>query len=151
MQRAAVKQTERQKKKSGAKQHNSKIADKEKTPKKEKVYNSSDDESEENVEPKEKKSGDENATGYLVAPNSSLQVTGKLINTVVGPIHEWACIPDNLPAHPTMAFFGKRRTGKSTSITNIAFHCCRDIPFGLVMSDTAYAGKSRVIRDRFFD
>ena len=39
-----------------------------------------------------------------------------------------------------MAFFGKRRTGKSTTITNLAYHCCQDIPFGIVMSDTAYAG-----------
>jgi len=38
------------------------------------------------------------------------------------------------------AFFGKRRTGKSTTITNIAYHCFSDIPFGIVMSDTAYAG-----------
>jgi len=49
-----------------------------------------------------------------------------------------------------MAFFGKRRTGKSTTITNIAFHCCQEIPFGLVMSDTAYAGYwQNIIPSRF--
>jgi hypothetical protein len=73
--------------------------------------------------------------------NSSIQVGPTTIATVAGPINEWACIPENLPNHPTMAFFGKRRTGKSTTITNIAFHCCQNIPFGIVMSDTAYAGK----------
>lgn len=62
------------------------------------------------------------------------------IPTIVGPIAGWAPVDDNLPNHPTMAFFGKRRTGKSTTITNILFHCCLDIPFGIVMSDTAYAG-----------
>lgn len=62
------------------------------------------------------------------------------IESCVGPVHHWACIPENLPNHPTLAFFGKRRTGKSTTITNILFRCCRKIPFGIVMSDTAYAG-----------
>lgn len=73
--------------------------------------------------------------------NSSVEVGPKTIATVAGPINEWACKPENLPNHPTMAFFGKRRTGKSTTITNIAYHCCQNIPFGIVMSDTAYAGK----------
>lgn len=72
--------------------------------------------------------------------NSSIQIEGETVATVAGPIHGWKPCPENLPAHPTMAFFGKRRTGKSTSITNVAFHCCQDIPFGIVMSDTAYAG-----------
>jgi len=72
--------------------------------------------------------------------NSSIKAGSKVVNTVAGPIREWLPIPDNLPRHPTMAFFGKRRTGKSTSITNVAYHCCQNIPFGLVMSDTAYAG-----------
>jgi len=72
--------------------------------------------------------------------NSSIQTTGNTIDTICGPISEWACVPENLPHHPTLAFFGKRRTGKSTTITNILYHCCQDIPFGLVMSDTAYAG-----------
>lgn len=49
-----------------------------------------------------------------------------------------------------MAFFGKRRTGKSTTITNIAYHCFQNIPFGLVMSDTAYAGYwEQIIPKRF--
>jgi hypothetical protein len=72
--------------------------------------------------------------------NSSIQAGKTVINTVAGPIREWLPIPENLPKHPTMAYFGKRRTGKSTSITNVAYHCCQNIPFGIVMSDTAYAG-----------
>jgi len=68
-------------------------------------------------------------------------ITGPLtLKTALGDIHEWACVPENLPNHPSMAFFGKRRTGKSTTITNIAYHCCQHIPFGIVMSDTAYCG-----------
>lgn len=81
------------------------------------------------------------ATNAENVRNSSIITEGATINTVVGPIHGWKCVPENLPNHPTMAFFGKRRTGKSTSITNIAFHCFKKIPFGIVMSDTAYAGK----------
>lgn len=72
--------------------------------------------------------------------NGITEGTEPPIQTCVGPIHCWECIPENLPNHPTLAFFGKRRTGKSTTITNILFHCCQDIPFGIVMSDTAYAG-----------
>lgn len=72
--------------------------------------------------------------------NSSITTTGKSIDTLVGPIEEWDCCPENLPHHPTLAFFGKRRTGKSTTMTNILEKCCQDIPFGLVLSDTAYAG-----------
>jgi len=70
----------------------------------------------------------------------SIRTGPQVLNTVAGPIREWLPCAENLPNHATMAFFGKRRTGKSTSITNVAFHCCKDIPFGLVMSDTAYAG-----------
>jgi hypothetical protein len=72
--------------------------------------------------------------------NSSIKTGTNTIQTVVGPIFEWLCIPENLPNYPTIAVFGKRRTGKSTTITNILYHCCQNIPFGLVMSDTAYAG-----------
>ena len=76
----------------------------------------------------------------VVKNNGIVRGKGESIQSCVGPIHEWACVPENLPNHPTLAFFGKRRTGKSTTITNIACHCCQDIPFGIVMSDTAYAG-----------
>lgn len=68
-----------------------------------------------------------------IIKHASMRTTGKTINTIVGPISEWDCCPENLPNHPTMAFFGKRRTGKSTTITNIAYRCCKDIPFGLVV------------------
>lgn len=72
--------------------------------------------------------------------HSSIVTDAQAIPTVAGPILGWKCCPENLPNHPTMAFFGKRRTGKSTTITNILYHCCQNIPFGIVMSDTAYAG-----------
>ena len=78
--------------------------------------------------------------GANLENNGIVQGKEASIESSVGPIHNWACIPENLPNHPTLAFFGKRRTGKSTTITNIACHCCQDIPFGIVMSDTAYAG-----------
>lgn len=92
-----------------------------------------------------------------VVINSSIITGPTIVDTIVGPIREWKPCPENLPNHPTMAFFGKRRTGKSTSITNIAFHCCQNIPFGLVMSDTAYAGywdkivpKKHIVQGNFF-
>lgn len=36
------------------------------------------------------------------ANNASIITTGKVIDTIVGPIGEWACVPENLPNHPTM-------------------------------------------------
>lgn len=79
--------------------------------------------------------------------NGIIEGTEPPVESCVGPIHCWECCPENLPNHPTLAFFGKRRTGKSTTITNILFHCCQDIPFGIVMSDTAYAGKPLPLPD----
>ncbi len=67
-------------------------------------------------------------------------ILGGTIPTCCGPIYEWKPVPENLPNYPTIAFFGKRRTGKSTSGLNIMFHAMQDIPFGIVMSNTAYAG-----------
>ena len=57
-------------------------------------------------------------------------VTGGVINTCVGPIDEWICCWENLPRHPTIAAFGKRRTGKSTSFMNLAQKTMDHIPFG---------------------
>ena len=81
-----------------------------------------------------------NAQRKTELANASIQMGPTVLKTVAGDIFEWLPVPENLPRHPTMAFFGKRRTGKSTTITNIAFHCCQNIPFGIVMSDTAFAG-----------
>jgi len=88
----------------------------------------------------DKSANDEKKARKKELKYQSVQVGGETLNTVAGPIHEWLCIPENLPRNPTMAFYGKRRTGKSTTITNIACHCMKDVPFGMVMSDTAYAG-----------
>lgn len=66
--------------------------------------------------------------------NCSIITEGEVLKTVAGDIYGWKPCKENLPNHPTMAFFGKRRTGKSTTITNIAQKCCQDIPFGIVVS-----------------
>ena len=62
------------------------------------------------------------------------------INTTMGPVFGWLPVEENVPHAPTMAFFGKRRTGKSTTIKNIAFHLMQHIPFGIVMSNTSFTG-----------
>lgn len=72
--------------------------------------------------------------------SESIQTGDETLSTSVGEVREWLPVPENLPNHPTLAFFGKRRTGKSTTITNLLFHTCQHIPFGMVLSDTAYAG-----------
>jgi len=65
---------------------------------------------------------------------------GACIPSCVGPIFEWCPVPENLPHAPTIAFFGKRRTGKSTTIKNMCFHLFQHVPFGLVMSNTSFTG-----------
>ena len=90
--------------------------------------------------PNDKKPTKKSATRNDGIRHSSIVTDAQAIPTVAGPILGWKCCAENLPNHPTMAFFGKRRTGKSTTITNILYHCCQNIPFGIVMSDTAYAG-----------
>lgn len=75
-----------------------------------------------------------------VVGHSGIVCGANVVTTVAGPIREWLPLPENLPNHPTICFFGKRRTGKSTSITNLAFHTMQGIPFGIVMSNTSYAG-----------
>lgn len=44
-------------------------------------------------------------TAQNAANNASIITTGKTVNTIVGPIGEWACVPENLPNHPTMVSY----------------------------------------------
>lgn len=62
------------------------------------------------------------------------------IPTILGPIGKWQLTPDALPNFPAIGLFGKRRTGKSFSLRNICYNCFRDVPFGVVLSDTAQNG-----------
>lgn len=59
------------------------------------------------------------------------------IDTVVGPIGEFLVIPELFPLHPSIAAFGKRRTGKSYSFRWWMYRCFRHIPFGCVFTDTS--------------
>lgn len=52
------------------------------------------------------------------------------IQTVVGPIGQFIPIPEAMPNHPSIVFFGKRRTGKSYGLRDLMYHCFRDVPFG---------------------
>jgi hypothetical protein len=62
------------------------------------------------------------------------------LETRVGKIPMFDCSEDNMPRDATCCFFGKRRSGKSTTIFNLAMHVLKDIPFGLVMSNTTITG-----------
>lgn len=55
-------------------------------------------------------------------------------------ISQWLPWPENIPLHPSIGAFGKRRTGKSTTIKNVAFWAFKTIPFGIILSNTAFAG-----------
>lgn len=90
-------------------------------------------------EREERRPKDDKGQSKHAASDQTL-IVGPAISTSAGEIYEWVPCAENLPNYPTIAFFGKRRTGKSTSGMNIMFHAMRDIPFGIVMSNTAYAG-----------
>jgi hypothetical protein len=62
------------------------------------------------------------------------------IETCVGPIGKWIPKLENLPHAPSIAAFGKRRTGKSFTFRWIMYNCFRHIPFGVVFSHTSFNG-----------
>jgi hypothetical protein len=62
------------------------------------------------------------------------------INTCLGPIGQFIMEPDALPKHPSILFYGKRRTGKSYSARWILYKCFSDYPFGICCSGTSYNG-----------
>lgn len=52
------------------------------------------------------------------------------IQTCIGEIGQFLPGPDYLPNHPAVAFFGKRRTGKSFGLRWLMYKCFRNYPFG---------------------
>jgi len=62
------------------------------------------------------------------------------IQTALGPIPRFIATPDAMPTHPSIGLFGKRRTGKSYTARDWCYNCFRDIPFGVVLTDTKQNG-----------
>jgi hypothetical protein len=62
------------------------------------------------------------------------------INTMCGPIGEFQMEPQNFPRHPSVLFYGKRRTGKSFSCRDMLWKCFADYPFGICCTGTSYNG-----------
>lgn len=64
------------------------------------------------------------------------------IVTGIGQIGKWNLDEDVLPLHPTIAAFGKRRTGKTFSGRWVFYKQIykRKIPFGVVFTDTSING-----------
>jgi hypothetical protein len=54
------------------------------------------------------------------------------IQTCIGPVGEFIASPEYFPNHPSMAVFGKRRTGKTFFLRWLMYHAFRDIPFGMI-------------------
>lgn len=65
---------------------------------------------------------------------------GPPLQTGVGPIYEYLADPENVPSHPSVVSFGKRRSGKSTSLDNWFFHCIQHVPFGVCITRTKANG-----------
>ena len=62
------------------------------------------------------------------------------LDTVVGPIGKFILTEDTFPIHPAMAFFGKRRTGKTYTLRWWMYNCFRNIPFGVCFTNTRING-----------
>lgn len=69
-----------------------------------------------------------------------MKTNPSVVKTSCGTFSEFVPVPENIPDHPSIALYGQRRTGKSTSLVNWIYHLGRDVPFGLVMSNTAFSG-----------
>ena len=78
---------------------------------------------------------------------------GEAINTCVGPLYKYQPVLENVPSHPSIVSFGKRRSGKSTSTDNWMFHCIQHLPFGIVITRTKLNGfwQTRVPEHLVFD
>ncbi len=72
-------------------------------------------------------------TGVAVGAKVHLPVTNL-------DISQWLPWDENIPSHPSIGCFGKRRTGKSTTIKNFAYWTLQHVPFGIVLSNTSFAG-----------
>lgn len=72
--------------------------------------------------------------------DSKVKGVGKTIQTVIGPMFEYEATIENVPLHPSIVSFGKRRSGKSTSMDNWMMHCLKHLPFGIVMTRTKMNG-----------
>ena len=88
-------------------------------------------------------------TAYTGKPGEANLTRGQLtgafamvdpIQTPIGPIGQWILSPENLPLHPSILIYGKRRTGKSYTARWILFNCFRDYDFGIVCTGTYYNG-----------
>jgi hypothetical protein len=62
------------------------------------------------------------------------------IQTCMGPIGEYVAEVENCPPYPTIASFGARRSGKSTSFANYMKECFGHYAFGLVLTRTKSNG-----------
>lgn len=63
-----------------------------------------------------------------------------VLQTCMGPLEHYVATEENTPHCPAILAAGKRRTGKSTSLDNLMCRVMTNIPFGIVMSDTAVSG-----------
>lgn len=76
-----------------------------------------------NIRQDDDEDGDEMLSGAFALINP--------INTICGPIGEFQMEPQNFPRHPSVLFYGKRRTGKSFSCRDMLYKCFADYPFGI--------------------
>lgn len=100
----------------------------------------SDEEDGEQAKEKEKKFDKRAPREEHELPKGPMFQIEEALHTVCGDIGKFIMIPDAFPIHPSCAFFGKRRTGKTYTLRWWMYNCFRHIPFGVVFTNTKING-----------
>ncbi len=79
-------------------------------------------------------------TSLMIHGASPMYPLEEPLQTILGPIGKFIPTPEIMPNFPSIGLFGKRRTGKSFCLRDLCFKCFLDIPFGIVLTDTAQNG-----------
>ena len=95
--------------------------------------------------PPRKQAGETASAGIDIPASGEVDASGfyrveEPIDSIIGPIGKFTPSPEEMPNHPSVGFFGKRRTGKSYAARDLCHKCFQDIPFGVVLTDTKQNG-----------
>ena len=86
---------------------------------------------------------DEQPNPENVAEANALGEVFAIVNPIpscVGPIGQFQVNIDHFPLHPAVCLFGKRRTGKTFTLRDFMAKAFKDIPFGIVLTQTHQNG-----------
>jgi hypothetical protein len=90
---------------------------------------------------KGKEEADSDTIGVYTAINPiQVSVTLKTGENIAFPVGQFLPSPQVFPMHPAVSLFGKRRTGKTFTLRWWMYNAFRDVPFGVVFTNTRVNG-----------